>query len=281
MEVHPEIVVQSWNVVYSHLQIFTTSARALGLNNSSRRILDWLNVLLVAISFAWGSIFTVVHINELCSESTATLHLIVESIQLLGGFFLVIVCSLNSFHVNKSLQVVLAEMNHMDIQLSTAVPRPVRYRTRAYGVLQLACYTTFLLGVLSVHVLAEKKIIHLPLLYFIIRFYPTLCIGILVLLFFNILVEVKLRLRGLNGLLEKYCSSQMVMPMRQLHVLGVVYESSFEVCLRLNATFSTCNMCQIGYCFISITAKIFFIFTTLTNLDEATFSDLSKNIKHM
>lgn len=277
MKVHPELIIQSHNQIYSHLGILASSGRTLGLNNSPRSVLDWLVVIFMSLAFSWGSIYTFVQISELYWGNISTVQLIVESIQLLGGFFLVLVGIANSFNVSRSLKVILEDLNAMDTLLCSVVVRAAPGKYRLVTVIgQLSSYILFVIVVLLVHALAENTIIQRPELYYIIRFFPMFCIGSSAFLFANIVVEVKIRIKRLNVLVREHISHQRAIPIRQLHLYCGIYEKAFEVCRRLNFTYGAWNLCQVGYCFLSTTAKIFFIFITLTNLNEATISDLSE-----
>lgn len=277
MKVHSELIIQSHNLIYSHLRILASSARLLGLNNSPRSILDWCIVIFMSLAYSWGSIFTFVKISELFWGNISTVELIVESIQLLGGFFLVLVGLANSFNVNRSLKVILKDLNDMDTLLCSVVIKAAPANFRLLTVIgQLSSYLLLVIVVLLVHALAENTILQRPELYYLIRFFPVFCIGVSAFLFANIVVEVKIRIQGLNDLVREHITHQRAIPVRQLHLFCGIYEKAFEVCRRLNITYGSWNLFQVGYCFISITAKIFFIFITLTNLDEATISDLSE-----
>lgn len=273
----PQFTVPPKIRLYYHLTICTTIARFLGLNNSPGNILDWCIVPLVTVLYCTGCIVSIFHLNILFAEHVTIILRIVESIQLVLGFFVVLISTLNSFNVHGALSSIMTNLNQIDIELASLQCRAVNMKYRLVIVLiQLVSYYILVLGLLLGHVFVQHEIVRYEWLYFSIRFFPLLVIGSIVLLFSNIVLDIQFRLQSLNDLIEKHLNRGHLIPDRHFHIFRVVYELSFEVCRTLNATLSLCNLFQIGFCFISITAKTFFIFITLTNLADATVQDMSK-----
>lgn len=263
--------------LYYHLTISTTLARFLGLNNSPRNLLDWCIVPLVTVLYCSGCVVSMFHLNVLFAEHVSIILRIVESIQLVLGFFVVFISTLNSFNVHSALSSITANLNLMDIEFASLQCRKVNSKYRLIIVLiQFLSYYILVFGLLLGHVFIQHEIVRYEWLYFSIRFFPLFGIGSLVLLFSNIALDIQFRLQSLNDLIERHINRGHQIPDRHFHIIRVVYELSFEVCRTLNATLSLCNLFQVGFCFISITAKTFFIFITLTNLADASVQDMSK-----
>lgn len=276
MQILPEFPVTApVNPFKSHLRPFTITGRVLGLNNSRKIIVDWCIVLIMGILYTSSTLIAIVRIHDVLSDHMSTIEKIVETIQLLCGLFLMIICYLNSFRVYSTLESVLEDLNQMDIHLSST--RFVsNYKFKGIVVLlQFSIHCLFILCIVLIHIFCEHEIMQFHALYYCIRFLPIFAIGIIVLLFVNITDEVKLRLCALNDMFQKDVadSESGSVPDRHLFLCSTVYELAFSVCFKLNKTFGNCNLFLIGYCFISITAKLFFIFITLNNLQVATIDD--------
>lgn len=264
------------NRLNSHLNICVFVTRILGLNNSPCNLSDWLILLTVTLLYCGGCCAIILYLNQLLSEHVSTILRVVEYIQLLVGLFLVLFESFNSFAAHKSIKVILSNLNEVDIKSASAVVRAPQFNCQVpIVVLQLCLYTLVIGSLLIAHVLNQHEIIHFRWSFYVIRFIPIYRIVIMVVLLTNIHIEVTYHLRSLNNLINEYVCNQRAIPSRLLHLISEMYQLAFEVCNIFNFTFGKCNLFQIAYCFISITAKIFFIFITLNNLDEATVQDMS------
>lgn len=282
MKVQPEFVVpvKNQSQIYIHLQILILGSRFFGLNNSRRNVIDWILILSVSLSYCGCCIVAIVNLDDIFSEHVTTILRIVESIQLVLGLFSMIISFFNSFNVNHCVTLCLEKLMKMDMEGSSlhSMARNKRSRQQLFAVImQFSFYTILVLAVLLAHMLTNHEIAHYKVLFYTIRFFPLFCIGLNVLSFSNVILEAKNRLQEINLQIERYIHHQKSIPSRQIHVISAIYELAFELCKQMNTTFGVCNLIQIGYCFISITAKIFFIFITLNNLDEATIQDTSKS----
>lgn len=279
MKVNPEVIPPTKNLFYGHLKILTVSARILGLNNTHRCFIDWLIVPCVPIFFCGGCLFALIKLNIIFDAHVSTILRVVETIQLIASVFLVVANSLNAFNANRAVKKALRDLNLLEIQMASTKIKGTNYNRRITSVvLQLVVYSVIVLSVLLVHILFQHEVVHHPGIFYVIRFFPIYSIGVNVLQFVNIVAEVSSRLKALSGLVDQHISKDNPVPGRQLQLISVVYEMAFKVCKTLNDAFQFCNLFQIGYCFISITAKMFFVFLTLNNLHEATVQDMSKII---
>lgn len=277
MTVAPELVFVPKIQVFLNLKLLTICGRCLGLNNSGKSYLDWFIVVFLWCLYSVGCLVVIIHLDIVFDEHVSTILRVIEAIQLVVGLFLTTICSFNAFNAHSTIQLVLCHLNEIDIRMNSTVFRAINYRIRLLIVAaQLVLYIVTVIGLLLGHILAQHEIVDMPVLYYTIRFYPMVCIGVSVLLFANIIIDIRLRLMALNKLIEHHVVQGRHIPGRQLHLVCSIYELAFEICQQLNGTFGVCNLFQIGYCFISITSKIFFIFITLNDLQDATVQDISK-----
>lgn len=277
MKVSPESALKSNNLIQNHLNVFIKSARALGFNNSPAHVFDWLLVLFWSLLYLAGSIYAFIDIDYIFTKNFSMVKTIVETIQLLCGLILMITYYLNAFNTHRTISSILDDLNEMDIQMSSLKFTP-KYNLRIIAVsLQISLYSMAVLGIFFVHIFCQNEINQITVLYYCVRFFPLFCMGFLVFLFVNITVEVSLRLEGLNRLIEEHVVEELKqVPERQIYLFSVIYELAFEICHKLNSNSGIANLFLIGYCFISITAKIFIIFITLTHLEDATIFDMSE-----
>lgn len=277
MKVSPETVLKPENLIKHHLSAFTKSARLLGFNNSPRNLFDWLLVLFWLVLYLTGSIFAFIDIGSIFTKNFSIVKTIVETIQLLCGLLLMIIYYLNSFNSHRIINSILIDLNEMDIQMSSLKFIPRYNRRIIANCLQITLYSVAVLGVFFVHIFCQNEITQITVLYYCVRFFPLFCMGFLVFLFVNIIVEVTLRLEGLNVVIEEHVMEDLKqVPERQIYLFSVIYELAFEICYKLNTNSGISNLLLIGYCFISITAKIFIIFITLIHLEDATIFDISE-----
>lgn len=276
----PEYIGSPKNKLYYHLTIITLSARLLGLNNNPKKILDWFIVPLVAITYCGGCIVTIIHLNLIFSVHVSTLLRIVESIQLIIGFFLVLISTFNSYNVHGAVTSIFENLNQMDLELASLHCQGQNLKHRLVTVLlQFLGYYLLVLALLLGHVFVEHEVVQYHGLYYSIRFLPLFGIGSMVLLFSNIAIEIRFRLQLINDTIERHAKSGKAIPDRQFQLFRIVYGLAFEVCKNLNGTLAICNLFQIGFCFISVTAKVFFVFITLNNLVDASIQDMSESFR--
>lgn len=280
MKVHPEYIPPRENPAFTHLELIKKAAQIFGLCASLRSVLGWCIILMVFLIYSGFCIFTLINLNWIFSEHVSTILRIIEGIQLIMEFFSMTVYSLNAFNIHDRIESSITKLHELDILLASTYSKEVYKRIQLVvtAALQLSLYGTVIIGVFLGHVLAKHEIVHLPEVYYVIRFFPLFRIGILVIIFVTVIKEALFRFQSLNALIGKYLGNQAGIPVRHLHLISAVYELGFEITQELNGTFRICNLFQIGYCFISITAKIFFIFITLNNLDDATTQDWSKSL---
>lgn len=273
MEVLPGFRPAKENLFHVQFKPLTLSARFLGLNDSLKRVTDLAIVAITAILYCGGTLFAIVRIHDMLSEHVSTLEQIVETIQLLCGLFFMIIGFCNTFHVNSSLTTILSDLNEMDRQLSsTSFVSSYKFR-KIMVLIRFSIHVLAILSILLIHIMVKHDVIKFNAIYYTIRFWPIFCIGIVVLLIVHIIDEVTLRLSACNEIVRKSLRNSSSVPQRQIYLCSVVYQSAFEVCYKLNTTFGISNLFLVGYCFISITAKIFFIFITLNSLQLATLAD--------
>lgn len=279
MKVSPETVLKSENLIKYHLSAFSLSARLLGFLNSPGNDFDWFLVLFWLSLYVTGTTFAFIDIDYIFTRDFSIVKTIVETIQILCGLILMIVYYLNSFNSHRVINGIFVDLNEMDIQMSSLGFVP-KYKLRIWTVvLQISFYSLAVMAIFFVHIFCRSEVNQITILYYCVRFFPIFCMGFLVFLFINIIVEVSLRLEGLNELVEKYLEDDLKhVPERQIYLFSVIYEFAFEICFKLNASSGVANLCLIGYCFISITSKIFIIFITLTHLENATIFDISEFI---
>lgn len=274
MDVFPELTPSPRNFLFTHFKPITIGAQVVGLYIPRGSISGWIILILVAAFFCVGSLFWIVQLHHLLSQHISQLERIVETIQLICGLFLMVICYQNSFRVHQTMSTVLKNLNEMDVQLSSTKVTNLNQRRKVIQVIsQISIHCVSVLGLLLSHISSNHDVTRLSFFYYLIRFLPIFSIGILVLLFVNITSEVRVRLAALNDILSEYLTNQNQVPERYFPMVSTVYELAFEICFKLNSTFGLCNLIQIGFCVISITAKIFFIFITLNNLSLATIYD--------
>lgn len=273
MEVFPELTPPPSQLLFTHFKPITIGAQAVGLLIPRRSLSGWILLSIVAAFFIGGSLFWIVQLHHLLSDHISLLERIVETIQLICGLFLMVICYQNSFRVHQTFSVVLRNLNEMDVQLSSTKVHVNQSRKVIRVCSQISIHCASVLGLLISHILSNHDVTRLSFFYYLIRFVPIFSIGILVLLFVNVTDEVRVRLTALNDTLSEYFANQNQIPERYFRIVSLVYELAFEICFKWNSTFGLCNLIQIGFCVISITAKIFFIFITLNNLALAKLYD--------